>query len=104
MIIPVIDANPSDGKILGLDKTIFYVTVGAAAVLILMVGFAIYLFTKRYRAHREVNIGSKILDANNKQVQGAAFQSGSGGGHEEIDLKVFDNEAVNLDEEIKLQH
>ena len=88
----------------GLDKTIFYVVVGAAAVFILMVLVAIYLRIKRHRTHGEANIRAKMVNTNNRHAQGIAFQSTGVSGDEEIDLKVFDNEAINLDEEIKLQH
>ena len=101
--IPNVDPKQRDGKIFGLDKTIFYVIAGAAAVLILMVGIVIYLRIKRHRTHREAKIRARTVDANNKQAQGIAFQPSGEGCREEIDLKVFDNEAVSLDEEIKLQ-
>lgn len=88
----------------GLDKTIFYVIVGAAAVFTLMVSVAIYLRIKRNRTRRQIKIRAQIIKADYKQAQGIAFQSTGERNNEEIDLKVFDNEAINLDEEIKLQH
>ena len=88
----------------GLDKTIFYVIVGAAAVFTLMVSVAIYLRIKRNRTRRQIKIRAQIINADNKRAQGIAFQSTGERNNEEIDLKVFDNEAINLDEEIKLQH
>ena len=93
----------SEDKILGLDKTIFFVIVGAAAVLILMISVAIYLRIKRHRTHREAKLRTRILNTSDKKPQGIAFQPAAEASGEEIDLKVFDNEAIHLEEEIKLE-
>ena len=77
--------------------------VGAAVVFILMIIVAIYLRVKRHRTHREAKLRTRILNTSDKKPQGIAFQPANAGGGEEIDLKVFDNEAIRLDEEIKIQ-
>jgi hypothetical protein len=70
-----------------------------------MICVAIYLRIKRYRTHRKAKLRPQILiNTSDKKPQGIAFQSADQGSGEEIDLKVFDNEAIHLDEEIKLQY
>lgn len=101
-----------EDQILGLDKTIFFVIVGAGVFFILIISFAIYLRIKRHRTYREAKLKKKMLVKTDAAAQGVAFQptdvdvqDGNGGrSGEEIDLKVFDNDAVRLDdEEIKIQ-
>jgi hypothetical protein len=79
------------------------VIVGAAAVFILMICVAIYLRIKRYRTHREVKLRKRILNTSVKKARGIAFRPAGQGSGEEIYLKVFDNEAIHLDEESKIQ-
>jgi hypothetical protein len=79
------------------------VIVGAAAVFILVISLAIYLRIKRLRTHREAKLRARILEKSDGKAQGIAFQPAAGANSgEEIDLKVFDNEAICLEEEIKL--
>ncbi|CAB4017966.1 von Willebrand factor D and EGF domain-containing [Paramuricea clavata] len=95
--------DSSEDKILGLDKTIFFVIVGAAVVFILMISVAIYLRIKRHRTHREANLRTRILNTSDKKAQGIAFRPAGQGSDEEMDLEVLDNEPLHLDEEIKIQ-
>ena len=96
--------DSSEDDIFGLDSTIFYVIVGAAVVFILMVSLAIYLRIKRLRTHREAKIRARVLKASDEKAEGIAYQTSIGANSgEEIDLNVFDNEAVCFEEEIKIQ-
>jgi hypothetical protein len=52
--------------------------------------------------HRVVKIGARTLNTSDKKAHKIAFQPGGQGSGEEIDLKVFDNEVIDLDEEIEI--
>jgi hypothetical protein len=67
-----------------------------------MINIAIYLCIKRYRKHSVVKIGARILNTSDKKAHRIAFQPAGQGSGEEIDLKVFDNEVIDLDEEIEI--
>jgi hypothetical protein len=53
--------------------------------------------------HREVKLRNRILNTSVKKARGIAFRPAGQGSGEEIYLKVFDNEAIHLDEESKIQ-
>jgi hypothetical protein len=68
-----------------------------------MISVAIYLRIKRHRTHGEAKFKTRILNTSDKKSQGIAFQPTDQGSGEEIDLKVFDNEAIRLEDEIKIE-
>ena len=98
--------DSTEDKIIGLDKTIFFVIVGAAGVLILTIIMAIYHRVKRRRTFRKAEIRTKMMGTTGR-AEGIAFQLtdsniGEGAG-EEIDLATFDNEAIHMEEDVKIE-
>jgi hypothetical protein len=68
-----------------------------------MISVAIYLRIKRHRTHGGAKFKTRILNTSDKKSQGIEFQPTDQGSGEEIDLKVFDNEAIRLEDEIKIE-
>ncbi|XP_028418294.1 neurogenic locus notch homolog protein 1-like [Dendronephthya gigantea] len=96
-----------DDEILGIDETIFYVIVGVAVFLVLLIILAIYYCVKRKHKFKKAELKKKVFITSNNNARGIVFRQtdarveGSVG--EELDLKVFDNKVIRFDEEIKIQ-
>lgn len=75
-------------------------------VVIIVVILVVCLIVRRRRVRRKEKVARRKEAAQRKDgyPKGTAYQNTTTGkGGEEMDLKMFDNEAVGLDEDIKVE-
>lgn len=86
---------------MGVNETIFYVIVGFALALVLLIILEIYYGARRQRKFKIAHVTRNRNNAKRNAFQPTDTRVEND--DEEFDLKVMENEAISFDEEIDIQ-